>query len=166
MIDGKVEGTLPNFDVDLEPLVIEQAADMEKSIKDNFDAGGRPEKWPNLKKGGESHLRQSGALFNSIHSEHGKSADMVWAEAGVYNGPIYAAIHQYGGVVQHPGSDKFQAFQIGEKWIYTHHTAPHPITIPMRKYVMWQQEDIERAMERFRSGLFKLFDSKKVQVNA
>ena len=59
---------------------------MEMSVKQNFKAGGRPEKWTPLakatktkKRGGESArpLQDTGNLMNSIASEYGKDFVIV-----------------------------------------------------------------------------------------
>lgn len=65
----------------------------------------------------------------------------------------YAAIHEYGRTIHHPGSSKFQAWlntgegfsfssktgNIGKRdqqtWIYTRGTKPHDIVMPERSYL-------------------------------
>ena len=88
-------------------------------------------------------------MFNSIYNVIGQDPDgSAFAEVGIDTAIVpYAAIHQFGGTIEHPGSDKFQAFEIGGQWVYTHGTKPHPITIPARPYMMFQDADVEQIIQ-------------------
>lgn len=100
-------------------------------VKANFLAGGRPEKWPARKDGSTSMLMKSGKLVNSLHIS---ALDEAMVEVRPGNLP-YAGIHNFGGVINHPGSQKMQAFEVGGQLIVTHGTKPHKIPIPQRKYL-------------------------------
>jgi len=93
---------------DMTPLMRQIAKDLEDETRENFHAEGRPE-WVPLaastirrrkqKQGGDSTLQilqDSGQLAKSLHSEFG--ADFAW----VGSNKVYAAIHQFGGVVRIP----------------------------------------------------------------
>ena len=126
---------------------------MLQSVRQNFFAGGRPNTWAPLKKTGEpSHLYKSGKLVEQIGSHHG--AD--FAEVYVSDVP-YAAIQNFGGTIHHPGSTKFQAFQIGDKWVYTHGTQPHEIDIPARPFMLFQDEDVVRVQTLFAQDIIGMF---------
>jgi len=60
------------------------------SVQDNFDAGGRPKKWPALKKRQGKPLQDTGRLLNSIT----KRVTSRSAEVGT--NVVYAATHNYG----------------------------------------------------------------------
>lgn len=155
MIEASITGTLPDFEVtDFDEPLHEAANIMLTSVRENFAAGGRPVTWPVLARTGfPSHLVDSGELAGSIMAEVGGD----YAE--VHTDVPYAAIHNFGGVIQHPGSQMFQAFTIGGKWVFTQHTRPHPIHIPQREFMMFQQEDIDRIITLFQDYTFFLIDS-------
>lgn len=82
----------------------------------------------------------TGNLFQSFApnnpnnvTEFSESGDVVTMAYG--SKVVYAAIHEYGGTIRHPGSNKWQVFRIGNKTIYTSYTKPHNITIPKRPYL-------------------------------
>lgn len=116
------------------------------SIHNNFKVSGRPSTWTPSKKiatrGGQT-LIESGALMNSAEVSS-VSADHV--EVSIGGDLPYAAIHQFGGVINHPGSDKLQVFDIGGKTVFSKGTKPHQITIPARKYFRIQDEDKDSIM--------------------
>jgi len=125
---------------------------MFRSIQDNFVAGGRPNQWEPLKKTGEpSFLAQSGTLMKSLEG----SWDNYSAKVGIDTGKIkYAAIHQFGGTIKHPGSDKFQVFDIGDTVVFTHGTKAHNINIPARPYLLFQEIDKTKILEILSSAIF------------
>lgn len=76
-----------------------------------------------------------GPLYQSIGAEMEESADTI--SGTVFSrGVVYARIQEFGGIIKHPGSSKFQAFMGREgKMVFTHFTRPHPIPIPERSYM-------------------------------
>ena len=132
---------------------------MWTSVDKNFEAGGRPT-WQALKAGGPSMLRKSGALRNSISMSSGEN----FAEVEVGSGIPYARIHQFGGTINHPGSDKFQAFMSGGQMVFSHGTKPHTIVMPQRKYLMFQDEDVEHIKSMVPGMLVKFIDAKKEKI--
>ena len=50
-------------------------------------------------------------------------------------GVKYGMIHERGGVVQHPGSTKYQRFVWQGSLRHTHYTRPHAIRIPARPFI-------------------------------
>ena len=161
---------------DMSPVMRVIAQELERQTEKNFAAEGRP-KWLGLsrstlegrvmartktrdgaiKKGairkdgrisksigsrvGGQILQDTGQLAASITTSHDSRSAMIGTNK------IYAAIHQFGGTIEHPGSDKFQAFEIGGQWVYTHGTKPHPIAIPARPYMMFQDADVEQIIQ-------------------
>jgi phage gpG-like protein len=55
---------------------------------------------------------------------------------------VYAAIHEYGGVIK-AKSGKFLVFQIDGKWIRT-----KQVTIPKRQWLSKSVEDVKGQIER------------------
>ncbi len=152
MINIQIDGQLPQLNADL-TQAMEQIADvMYRSVQENFIAGGRPNQWAPLQPlGVDSHLYQSGRLFESIQLMwDDKSATAFIDTARV----PYAAILNFGGTIKHPGSNKFQAFMYGGEMIYTHGTRPHDINIPARTFMMFQDEDKTRILDVLSSAIF------------
>ena len=85
-----------------------------------------------LKVGTTSHPHLRDSIFQQ--NVQNDSSGVVYKVASGGNIP-YAAIHEYGGVIQHPGSDKFQAWDGPGGPVFTHGTKPHSITIPERSYM-------------------------------
>lgn len=121
----------------------------------NFAVGGRPDQWPPSKRvlasGGQT-LVKSGALRDSgrISDVGNDHVDVEWGR-----GLPYAAIHQFGGTINHPGSDKLQVFQIDGHTIFTHKTRAHKIDIPARPYLLFQEEDVRRIGEMLTSFIIE-----------
>jgi phage gpG-like protein len=82
----------------------------------------------------------SGRLFQSFNPSNAENISVINTRGDEitlsYGSKVpYAAIHEYGGTIAHPGSSKFQVFSIGNKTIYTRYTQPHSIGIPKRPYL-------------------------------
>ena len=112
-------------------------------IKQNFLDGGRVSPWAPLAGGGASHLIKTGQLFNSLRNEWNETTAKVTTSGGL----PYAAVHQYGGIIRHPGSDKPQAFTVDGVSVFTHHTDPHSITIPERPYMVLGEQDVDEIVK-------------------
>ena len=89
------------------PLMDDIAERMVRSVKRNFDEGGRPDKWK--KSGSESTLVKSRRLRNSIHGSATRT------EARVGTNVKYARIHHHGGVIR-PKNAKNLAIPL-QDWI-------------------------------------------------
>lgn len=103
--------------------------------------------WPPRRDGQASHLMgKTMALTTSMRT----TATDTEAILGMGKGVPYAAIHNFGGTIKHPGSSKLQTFRIDGKWITTHGTKAHLIPMPKRQYMMFQpgDEDKYRIMVR------------------
>lgn len=131
---------------------------MLESVQQNFTAGGRPDVWEPLAAGGPSHLRQSGALYQSLINSWDESSATVEAGAGL----PYARIHHFGGIINHPGSDKLQVFQAGGKTVFAHGTKPHTIEMPRRPYMMFQEGDVTAIAQKL-PGMFLKFYQTEAQ---
>ena len=133
---------------------------MLRSVFQNFESGGRPVAWPPsqrvVKKGGKT-LVQSGALEASGMIAD-RTEDSITASFGV--GLRYAAIHNFGGIIQHPrmmGRGKVKDFntpvnmrrtkmvKVGK--YPTVGTGSYEIPIPERRFVMFQDEDRAKIFE-------------------
>ena len=118
---------------DMTPLMRIVGEIVRTSVVENFQQGGRPEKWAPLspvttrrrKKGGADPLIVegfAGGLMGSIHADAGKD----WALVGTDK--IYGAVHQFGAAQGEFGT--------------TSRGAPIPWgNIPARPYLMVQDED-------------------------
>ena len=136
---------------DLSPVMDSISKLMKRSIQLNFERGGRPQPWLPLKSGGETPLTASGRLYRSINARSGNN----WAEVGAGASLPYALIHHRGGVIQHPGSTKRQAFRIDGKLIVTYGTKKHPIHIPARPYMVLQREDLAKIAKMIGSFIVR-----------
>jgi phage gpG-like protein len=91
----------------------------------------------------------SGDLQRSIKSRMVENRNQIYGEVYSDGSVPYASIHEYGGIINHPGSSKFQAFDISGQTIFTHFTRPHTITIPERSYMRSSLADMqEQIVER------------------
>lgn len=101
-----------------------QAADISARIKQKLS--------------GELLNVKSGALRNSIYARIYSSKNRVLLSVGSRGDVPYAALHNYGGVVQHPGvsSDKVVVFRDkGGSKVFSRGISPHSIPIPERNFV-------------------------------
>lgn len=98
---------------------------------------------------------RSGKLKESVNAEILNASDThisgrVWHDSTV---APYGKIHETGGVINHPGSNKFQAWQGATGMIFTSFTRAHEITIPARP---WFYSSWGERKEDFLSGLEKI----------
>lgn len=92
---------------DLSPVMRQIAGIMHGAVEDNFAAQGRPAWKPSaraLKQGGKT-LQDTGRLAKSITRSHDKTRAMVGTNV------IYAAIHQFGGTIEHKARTMTLAFK-------------------------------------------------------
>lgn len=84
------------------------------SIVRNFEQGGRPKRWkPSLRviKHGGQTLILSGRLKQSIAAREPRVTE---TSVTIGSNVIYAAIHHYGGVIEHGPSSRTLAFRRGK----------------------------------------------------
>jgi phage gpG-like protein len=153
MIDIQITGTLPKLNDNLEPAMEKIADIMFRSVQQNFLAGGRPNQWAPLQPFGESsHLMKSGKMFENIQLRWDSTSATVYLDSSRVP---YAAIHNFGGTIKHPGSDKFQAFEyMGGLVVLPYGTKPHDIPIPQRMFMLFQEEDKTKILEILSSAIF------------
>ena len=135
MIKLEVDGTLPTPPEDFTPPMQKIAEYMRESVELNFRMGGRPVKWPPLKRGGPSFLYKTGALYNSIRHQWNDREAVV--EAG--RGLRYAFIHQYGGAIR--GG-----------------------YMPQRQYMMFQDDDIPVIRQMIADHVIKFMNSRGERI--
>ena len=94
---------------------------------------------------GDPLKRRSGRLSSSVHPVTAESGDTITGGAGGGAGVPYAKIHEYGGIINHPGGTAFfissllgRAFFVSNAspsaaWLPR--TAAHQITMPERSYM-------------------------------
>jgi len=146
-----ITGNLPNVNADFAEQMGLIGQLLFDSITQNFIDGGRPDQWEPLKAGGKSHLIQSGALVESLQMTSDQNSAMVSVDT---NQIPYAAIHNFGGTIQHPGSNKFQAFEYDGGMVFTWKTKPHKIRIPQRQFMLFQQEDKQKILAMLAGAIF------------
>lgn len=136
------------------------------SIDKNFRAEGRPSKWAKLapmtiamrrKKGkGAKILQDKGGLKGSF-------AYKVTSKQQAYVGTKYkwAGLHQKGGTIKIPARDIYPKnasvlhFMIGGRDVFTKHVhqKARSVTIPARKFLLFQDEDKVHIKNIFREYL-------------
>jgi len=70
-------------------------------------------------------------------------AGRVYQDANI---AIYGRILNDGGIIDHPGSDKFQAFMTATGMVFTHGTKPHQIPIPAFQYMQSALADMRQSI--------------------
>lgn len=118
--------------------------------RERKSSGGRDAKGRYRKRGSGRVLQDSGALAASVDARADGLSVILSSHLA------YAAIHHYGGVVSHPGGTPYimgkdgMATFIRKDGKYppgTRFTAPHPIPIPARPFLVVQQEDLEEIVQ-------------------
>lgn len=90
---------------------------------------------------------RGGNLFRSFTKGNGQNITEISNGALKYGSKVvYAAIHEYGGTINHPGSTKPQAWRNseGKLVIRGRGTKPHPIKIPARPYFAPALKEFEK----------------------
>ena len=124
---------------------------MQRSVQLTFDEGGRPDKWTPLKYRSGKPLILTGALRASVTPEY----DLDYAAVTEGRGLVYAAIHQFGGVVKPKVTEKMRSFYWAkwfetkdDKWRWMALGAKVgtrlEIQIPARPSLVWIEEDVEQ----------------------
>ena len=125
---GKLAGRLGN----LAPVMRNIGEIVRTSIERNFEAGGRPDKWPlsgRVKNEGGQTLSDTARLRRSFTVRGYPDR----AEVGTND--IKAAIHQLGGIIR-AKNKPFLKFKIGNQWVQK-----KEVRIPARPFLMVQDED-------------------------
>lgn len=157
MIEVEVTGEIPEIRLNMEQALEKSGLWMLQSIQRNFEVGGRPS-WPESKRlpvGGRT-LIDSGALYESgEYSVSGNTTTVTWGR-----GIPYAGIQNYGGTVNPTITDKSKKFfwamfyQSGEEFWKWMALKPEgevlTVNIPARRFMMFQDEDIDKITEFFR----------------
>lgn len=109
--------------------------------------------------------RRSGRLSASVHPVMENSSDAVTGGAASGSGVPYAKIHEFGGVINHPGGTAFFVSQLlgGRAFFVSNasaianslpRTKPHPIPIPERSYMRSSlREEAPRGIEMLRAAV-------------
>lgn len=159
---------------DLSPIMPEIGEILIFSVEQNFLEGGRysdgpggtfeggTQKWKptkssqgstettrdrkgRFKKTGGRILQDTGLLAASINVQ-------TMSDSIILTSPMaYAAIHQYGGQINHPGGTPYIVTEEGAQFLRkdgeyppgVQFTRPHVIIMPARPYLVIQDEDIE-----------------------
>lgn len=116
------------------PLMRSIAGMMESAVLQNFEAGGRPQ-WLGLKYREGKPLVDTGNLMSSIESSYDNDNAIVGTNV------VYAAIHQFGGVIK-PKEGKYLTFKIGDKWVKI-----KEVNIPARPFLKLTPEDEEDILQ-------------------
>ena len=133
--DGEVRAMLGNLAGrmnNMSPVMRNIGEIVRTSIERNFEAGGRPDKWPlsgRVKKEGGQTLSDTARLRRSFTVRGYPDR----AEVGTND--IKAAIHQLGGIIR-AKNKPFLKFKIGNQWVQK-----KEVRIPARPFLMVQDED-------------------------
>ena len=136
---------------DLRPTFKQIGAYMISSIDKNFREEGRPKKWKPLsqatiaKKGSSRILQDTGALKNSIAILKESKGSITIGVLNVSNPKSGASVRKYG-----------EKHQEGGVIMSKHGSRIIPITIPQRKFIMFQTEDVKAIKEFFRDEVRKI----------
>lgn len=143
MINIDIQGMLPDFSkFKFTNAMDEISKHLELSIKTNFAEGGRPVKWEARKDGSPSYLAGNYVLFGTMGSESGED----FASAGAMSILPYSFVHQYG----------FDG--VKSNGVY--------MRMPERRYVMFQDEDIEFAIKKVGGSIVEFWDTKGEQIRS
>lgn len=129
----------------------------EKSIKMNFESGGRPEKWQPRKRVSKRQKGRKLLVISGNLSNVTAEVDEANSRVVLKPNPLaraYARIHQEGGTINMPARElKFRKKRTGQsvftsrihkKATKTVQTKPYKITIPARPYLVIPPQDFER----------------------
>jgi phage gpG-like protein len=162
MIGVEVTGTLPTIKESDWKSINEEIGNVAlDAVRQNFIEGGRPDKWQPLKSGEPSFLFKSGNLLNSIQMTTGEDGDEYWSETSTTGGLPYAEIHQYGGIIQHPGSTKAPIpMMINGEMTFRWMKDPFTIDIPPRPFMELTDEDIRQMQELATGRILTILNEK------
>ena len=147
------------------------------SIEENFNQGGRfgsgpfgggETRWRKskraIKQAGQT-LQDTGRLAASIRVNVKADQGKINIEIG--SNLTYAAIHQFGGDINHPGGTpyislgnglvRFVKKETASKLGIEKKTKPHIIRMPARPFLVLQDEDIDRINQTMVEYLAKVF---------
>lgn len=168
---NQIKGQVSN----LSPVLEVVSALVESSIVNNFDRGGNPSWIPLAKSTIRAYtkkkyslkptLDRKGHLRDSIEVRpYGKSGIMVSANSE------YAAIHQFGGVIKHPGGTAYVSVGPGQSAFISNkkaaklesqghnilRTRAHSITIPARPFVSLSDDDLNEIKQILQDYILSL----------
>lgn len=123
--------------------------------------------WKRLKPATIRIKRQTGKfnpLINTAQLKNSFTIRKVTSEFVEYGSNlIYAAIHQFGGTINHPGGTPYIVTDRGAIWLKkdgsypanVRFTKPHPITIPAREMLFITRSDEKAIAEKYRAVVFR-----------
>jgi phage virion morphogenesis protein len=154
-----------------------------RSIRENFERGGRPTPWKELAKSTIKARTRRGHWPGKILEERGVGGGLLGSINYQLEGSNkvtfsavkeYAAIHNFGGTVHNPGTQSrgralfFRKFRSGPRKGRTQfsrergatmgmriHIGPHDITIPKRSYMLLQDDDWQEIIRLGEDYLFR-----------
>lgn len=135
---------------------------MIERVRRNFIEGGRVSPWTPKRDGSASHLIETGRLFNCLEN----TWDETFAKVSTTGGLPYAAVHQYGGSVHHPGSDKPQAFTVDGVRVFTSNVPAHDIPIPQRPYMVLGEQDVDEIVQYLEATIVDHYNNGREAANA
>jgi hypothetical protein len=154
----KLQGVAPAVQTKMRVFIAEQVLQLRDGVKSNILSMFRT---------GE------GPMYNAVQAQMeeqsgGRISGVVWIDGIAIP---YARIQEEGGVIAHPGSDKFQAFLVGNgggfsgglkqgSMVFTHKTKPHAIPIPEHPYMRFA---LGRQLAPFNSGMKAIVDEAMLQ---
>ena len=136
----------------IEEALKKVATMMQQDMVLAFDRSGRGDPWAPLKYRKGKPLVLTGALRASGEASSGPDYAQVTAGRGM----MHAAIHQFGGTVQHPGSTKGPIpMMINGVKTFRWMKEPFTIHIPARPYLAWIPAEVEQYDKMILGMTFK-----------
>lgn len=156
-IDKAIE-LIPNIQADLFrrlPFVAQKLVGLEMNFQ------GKQDSYP--KNTTKTLNIRSGMLFRSFTPNDAMNIARQEGNRLVYGTKVaYAAIHEHGGTIQHPGSSKKQAWMGANGLVVRYGTKPHPITIQARPYLApamkkLEDDELPKLLEQVFQPIRELF---------
>ena len=148
---------------------------MKREVERNFDAQGRPEKWAPLAPSTIQKRKKEGHWPGKILVEHGQLVSSITMQATqtqaiVGTNKVYAAIHQFGGVISHAMTQAvihFRHYKRGKHKGKTLFSTPKKatmamkvtksggkVTIPARPFMVLTAQGIAEIAEKAKAALY------------
>jgi hypothetical protein len=139
----KIDRWIKDYPKEAEKTLKIAATIVEGEVHRNHLAGPKMPRGQGSSTRGTLQPGPSAALQNSITSRVNRLGSRLQAAVGNFKHPLkYARIHEYGGVINHPGGTKYLVVGKGmavfvkkSAMKFTGITKPHQIRIPERSYL-------------------------------
>lgn len=108
----------------------------ERSVKQNFKAGGRPEKW---KPSARARAQGGQTLVDTNNLQRSITHQISGGEVAIGTNVLYAPVHHFGTVIRAKGAKSLRFEIPGVGW-----RTAKSVTIPARPFLLLQAQDYKR----------------------